>query len=206
MNGYSLFHKAPELVPHHQMIQCPIKDTRCEGLTPLQRCVFYRQNTDFPRRTSVERTVYGVRTHQLSGKMFLAHHSVKNVMLRVSWDIKGSLIAVFPETGAIVNSASDCQLLIPNSPYLSNESRIYIYMCVEREREIGEEEEREREREKEKDLSKSFQHYVPNMRLCQANSKPNSVAVFNVVIPILLYLVCMKTVTPMSNYFLTSDA
>ena len=38
MNGYPVFPKVPALLePHHQIVQCHIKDTRWGDLTPLQR-------------------------------------------------------------------------------------------------------------------------------------------------------------------------
>ena len=69
-------------------------------------------------------------TDTLVKKKFWVQQSVKKVMLTVFLDMKGPIIIDFLEKGAVVKSASYCQLLTQNSPYLFNGSCKYFFFYI----------------------------------------------------------------------------
>ena len=82
------------------------------------------KNMSLLQRAWVKKALHGVKTHWLfSKKWFLLQRSVKKVMLRVFWGVKGSITYDFQEKGTTVNSVSYFQFLGQNLPYLLNFSR-----------------------------------------------------------------------------------
>ena len=61
------------------------------------------QNIALLRQVWIKKIVHGVEKHRISSKE-QAHWSVKNVMLRVYWDMKGPTIIEFIEKIATINS------------------------------------------------------------------------------------------------------
>ena len=63
-------------------------------------------------------------------KKFQVQRSIKNVILTVFLDMKGTIAIDFLEKVAIVNSTSYCELLRENIPYLLNDLCIYVLYSI----------------------------------------------------------------------------
>ena len=94
----------------------------------LNRCLPW--GAEVEKKTSIEWKC----TDSLVKKKFQVHQSVKEAMLTVFCNMKGSIAISFLEKSATVNTASNCFFLKQNSPYLLNDpcicANIHIYIYI----------------------------------------------------------------------------
>ena len=62
----------------------------------------------------------------LKRKTSQVHKSVKETMLTVFWDMRGSINTIFMKKVAAITNSFYCQLLMQKSPYLLNDSLINL--------------------------------------------------------------------------------